>query len=205
MRTNMRKHVYFAMLLSLGIFTLCGCSLSFGQPQGPDSGDEIELGPDSGDEIDMSDEPKSPDSGDEIDMSQPSEDEEEADDEDEDEGEEPTGPDSGDEIDTRTGSPDSGEDYTVKGSCNRIGDGSTCVEYVGSFWTKTQARLNCSSDEAFSTSPCPRPVIGGCRIGAGSATEVITWHYGYGGDPYTEAAPYAAQACKSLPGGAWVQ
>lgn len=218
------------MILSLIIFS--GCGMSFGQTDGsrsgdrrdaaeeqkgpdsgddydttipgaPDSGEEVELGPDSGEEEDTSGQPDGPGSGPEGDM--PEEvDEDEPDDEDE--SDEPTSPDSGDEIDMREpGSPDSGEDYTARGSCNLIAEGSTCVEYIGSMWTTSQARLNCSSASAFSTSACPRPALGGCRVGAGSATEIITWHYSYGGDPYTEALPYAKGACNALPGGSWVQ
>jgi hypothetical protein len=168
----------------------------------PDSGDEVEPSPDSGDEVDTEGQPDGPGSGPDGDM--PEEPEEDEGQDDDDESDEPTSPDSGEEIDLEhPNGPDSGEDYTVRGSCNAIGEGSTCVEYVGSFWTKENARLNCSSASAFSTSACPRPVLGGCRIGAGSATEIITWHYSYGGDPYTEVIQYATMSCNALPGGQW--
>lgn len=172
--------------------------------QGPDSGDDYEIGPlsgpDSGDEEDN----QGPDSGDEIDPNEPTS-PDSGDDEDN------QGPDSGDDADNQ--GPDSGDEITLnedlknraKGSCNLISEGSTCVEYIGSFWTNTNAKLNCSDASAFSTNSCPRPALGGCRLGAETSNEVVTWHYSYGGDPYTEAITYAASACRALPGGWWVQ
>ncbi len=253
----MLRKICYACVLALFMFTLSGCGLSLSGPEGPDSGEEIDLtdeskGPDSGDEIDTSDEPKSPDSGDEIDPNEPtspdSGDEIDTsepqspdsgddydtsipgapDSGDEIDTSEPTSPDSGDEIDTsdepkspdsgeeadpnEPTSPDSGDEITLnedfknraKGSCNLIGEGSTCIEYIGSFWTGANAKLNCSSAAAFSASPCPRPALGGCNVSAGTGTEIVTWHYGYGGDPYTEVIGYAASACNALPGARWI-
>lgn len=218
----MFKKSYFLFLLLILIFSLSACSMSFGQPEGPDSGDEIDIpepsSPDSGDEIDTS-EPTSPDSGDEIDTSESTspdsgedEDNQGPDSGDEIDANEPTSPDSGDEIDpNEPTSPDSGDEISLnedlknraKGSCNAISEGSTCVEYIGSFWTEKNASLNCSG-HTFSLKPCPRPALGGCRIGADSANEIVTWHYDYGGDPYTEALPYAVQACNALSGARWI-
>jgi hypothetical protein len=183
------------------------------EPKGPDSGDEVDpnepTSPDSGDEIDTS-EPTSPDSGEDYDTSIPGA----PDSGDEiDTSDEPKSPDSGEEADpNEPTSPDSGDEITLnedlknraKGSCNLISEGSTCIEYIGSYWTKINARLNCSSAAAFSTTPCPRPALGGCNVGAGSATEIVTWHYGYGGDPYTEVINYAASACNALPSAHWI-
>jgi len=172
--------------------------------QGPDSGDDYETGPlggpDSGEEEDN----QGPDSGDEIDPNEPTS-PDSGDDEDN------QGPDSGDDGDNQ--GPDSGDEITLnedlknraKGSCNLISEGSTCVEYIGSFWTTANAKLNCSNAAAFSTNSCPRPALGGCRLGTETSNEVVTWHYSYGGDPYTEALPYAAAACRALPGGWWLQ
>ncbi|MFH1046880.1 MAG: hypothetical protein V1738_01135 [Patescibacteria group bacterium] len=135
-------------------------------------------GPDSGEEIEI----VSPDSGEEVDL-----------------GDEPNGPDSGEEVDL-------GDDFMnrAKGSCNAIGFGSTCVEYLGSYWTDNTMKLNCAY--AYSRQPCPRPTIGGCSFGAGTPTEIVTWHYDYGGDPFTaEVRPYTAGACNGVPGAHWVQ
>lgn len=162
-----------------------------GQFAGPDSGDdEDNQGPDSGDEVDPDiDKPAGPDSGDEADNQ---------------------GPDSGDEVDpNEPTSPDSGDEITLnedlknraKGSCNVIAEGSTCIEYIGSYWTVANAKLNCSGN--FSTKPCPRPVLGGCRLGADTPNDMVTWHYSYGGDPYTEVIQHAANSCKAI-GGWWV-
>lgn len=214
----------FSLFLFIFAITLSGCNMSLGGPGGPDSGEEIDLsqeaddndddsddepdGPDSGDEIDTS-EPTSPDSGDEIDPNEPTS----PDSGDEIDPSEPTSPDSGDEIDpNEPTSPDSGDEISLnedlknraKGSCNAISEGSTCVEYIGSFWTLNNAKLNCPS--GFSTKACPRPGIGGCRFGAETGNEIVTWHYNYGGDPYTaELIPYASGACKALPGNQWIQ
>ena len=205
----MKRKILYAAIFALFALTLGGCTMPFGQPEGPDSGEEIDQGPDSGEEIDTSDEPSSPDSGEEIDTS----DEPNSPDsgEEADPSDEPSSPDSGEEEDVN--GPDSGEEISLndylkakaKFSCNAINYGSTCVEYIGSFWTKTNAKLNCSSDSAFATGPCPRPAVGGCRIGAETANEIVAWHYDYGGDPYTdEVVPYAAGSCKALPGASWV-
>jgi hypothetical protein len=46
--------------------------------------------------------------------------------------------------------------------------------------------------------------VGGCRIGADSAFEFITWFYSYGGDPFSsETVPNASEACTTA-GGMWV-
>ncbi|NDK08098.1 hypothetical protein EOM39_02520 [Candidatus Gracilibacteria bacterium] len=136
------------------------------EPTSPDSGDEIDTSePANPDDDTDSDEPSSPDSGDDIDTT------------------EPTSPDSGDEIDPNAPtSPDSGDDISLsddlknkaKGSCNLISEGSTCVEYIGSYRTAKTAKLNCSDYNKFTTKPCPRPALGGCHIGDGSSNEIVT-------------------------------
>ncbi len=168
------------------------------EPSSPDSGDEIDTteptSPDSWDEIDPN-EPTSPDSGDEYDPS------------------EPTSPDSGDEIDpNEPTSPDSGDEISLsddlkskaKWSCNLISEWSTCVEYIGSYRTAKTAKLNCSDYNKFTTKPCPRPALGWCHIWAWSANEIVTWHYNYWWDPYTEVLPYAKKSCNSLPWWNWI-
>jgi hypothetical protein len=178
-----------------------GEEIDLDEPNGPDSGeDEDNQGPDSGEDEDN----QGPDSGEEIDPNEPTS-------PDSGEDEDNQGPDSGEDEDNQ--GPDSGEETTLdedlknraKGSCNLISAGSTCVEYIGSYWTTTTAKLNCSDASAFSTNSCPRPALGGCRMGIGTSNEVVTWHYGYGGDPYTEALPYAAMACNALPSSGWIQ
>lgn len=179
----------------------------------PDSGDEIDItqecsAPDSCDEVDAN-EPEWPDSGDDYDTSTSCSAPDSCDDE-----QEPTSPDSGDEIDpNEPTSPDSGDEITLnedlknraKWSCNVIDEGSTCIEYIGAYRTTKIAKLNCSDSGKFSSSPCPRPVLWWCRVGIESPTEIVTWHYSYGWDPYTEVKQYAAKACNALPGYAWVE
>jgi len=106
---------------------------------------------------------------------------------------EPTGPGSGDEL-------------NVVGSCNFINFGSTCVDYVGSYWNTIEyAILNCSNEGAWSTSPCPTNYVGGCNTNSGTTQEMIMWFYNYGGDPFDqELTGYAAQACNINPYGTWI-
>jgi hypothetical protein len=97
-------------------------------------------------------------------------------------------------------------DYKVRGSCNVVAEKSTCIDYVGSLWDQPeQKELNCSNVGVYSDNTCPYSELGGCQMGGGTFTEVITWHYGTGGQAFTaEDAYYAAQACNTLPMGTWV-
>lgn len=201
----MLKKISLVLFLGLGMVMFNGCSMPFGQPEGPDSGEEIDLSqeptsPDSGEDADN----QGPDSGEDVDLNEPTS-------PDSGEDEDNQGPDSGEDADNQ--GPDSGEEISLsddlkskaKGSCNLISSGSTCVEYIGSYWTKNQAKANCSSASAFSTAACPRPTAGGCWIGRGTANEIVTWHYNYGGDPYApEIIPYASGSCNALPSGQWI-
>ena len=210
------KSIAIISICALFLFGATACTMQFGQPEGPDSGEEIDLSdepssPDSGEEIDLSDEPSSPDSGEEIDTSNEPTSPDSG--EEIDLSDEPTSPDSGEEVDpNEPTSPDSGEEVSLsddlksraKGSCNRIDAGSTCVEYIGSYWGQgDNAGLNCA--DGFARTACPRPALGGCRLGVGTPNEIVTWHYSYGGDPYTEVLPYAIQSCRALPRTEWVE
>ncbi|MFA5248648.1 MAG: hypothetical protein WC415_05585 [Patescibacteria group bacterium] len=226
----MKKVFYVFVVLSFAMF-LSACSTFLTGPQGPDSGEEIDLGPDSGEEVDTS-EPQGPDSGEEIDTSSesnsPDSGEEEIveeptspdsgeeidtseDDNDDDEGDAPTSPDSGEEIDTTD--PDKAEaDEEIDdelssgyGSCDSINDSSICVTYSGSYWkVANNMKLHCQNAGTFSTKPCPSDMLGGCKVGAGTANENIIWNYGRGGDPFTEVIGYSAMSCTAIPGSAWI-
>ncbi len=102
--------------------------------------------------------------------------------------------------------PGSGDEAKAYSSCNVIGSGSTCLDYTGTYWETTEyARSNCSRPEAWSTSPCPQPNMGGCILNGGTEMEMIVWHYNYGGDPFdAETAGYAAMACNASGGQAWI-
>jgi hypothetical protein len=174
-----------------------GEEIDLTQPEGPGSGEEIDLsepeGPGSGEEIDLSG-PEGPGSGEEIDLSVP-----EGPGSGEEEAAEPPGPGSGEELD---------ETYfrdLAKSSCNAIPAHSTCLEYIGSSWADVNsARARCVDGGIFAAEPCPRPTVGGCRIGADSAFEFITWFYGYGGDPFSsETVSNGSEACTTA-GGMWV-
>ncbi|PLX27903.1 hypothetical protein C0583_01540 [Candidatus Parcubacteria bacterium] len=182
-----------------------GDELPADEPTGPGSGDEVPsdepTGPGSGDEV-SADEPTGPGSGDEIPADEPtgpgSGDEIPAD--------EPTGPGSGDEIIEEPTGPGSGEEAKVHASCNAIGRASTCIDYIGSFWSFLQnTELNCNGVGAHSTEPCPQPSVGGCNVSAGTSNEIVIWHYDYGGDPFTpDVVPYAAMTCNANPMASWL-
>ncbi len=90
-------------------------------------------------------------------------------------------------------------------SCDAIDSSSTCLEYVGSFWTKQQMELNCSDSGIFSTKPCTEGMKGGCNVGAGTMTDMVTWFYLTGGGEINEESmKYAALACNANPLGRWV-
>jgi hypothetical protein len=98
-----------------------------------------------------------------------------------------------------------GSPTTFRGSCNLIDIGSTCIEYFGHYWTEETIAMACTDGE-YSNERCPIPNMGGCRIMPGSETDMITWHYNIGGDPFSEEnTVYANQACNAVPGGIWVE
>ena len=88
-------------------------------------------------------------------------------------------------------------DGKVKGSCNSVAENSVCIDYMGSFWTEEQMKLNCTGPEvSFSKNTCPYPEIGGCKSGGGTITEIIIWYYPYGGEPITgELIDITRQVC----------
>ena len=134
-------------------------------------------GPGSGDELPYEEEPQGPGSGDELPY----------------EGEEGEGP-------------GSGEINEVIGSCNHISFGSTCVDYVGSFWITIKDPISaCSGTGTWSDEPCAANYRGGCNMNGGSDKEMTIWHYDYGGDPFGPPAIQAvATGCTTSPFGLWV-
>ena len=171
------------IVIVTGVIAVIGGVLLVQELRSPDSGEEVEIdGPDSGEE--EYNPREDPDSGEEVDTSG-----------------EPTSPDSGEEVTL--------SEYfkeKAKGSCNAISAGSTCIEYIGSLWTSGYAQMNCTGGGTYVNGPCPRPSIGGCRFGADTPNEIVTWHYDYGGDPITlELKPYTSGACTALPMGQWVE
>ncbi len=152
------------------------------EPTGPGSGEEIPYspepkGPGSGEEVPY--EPKGPGSGEY----------------------EPEGPGSGEEI-----SQSDALKARAKASCSAIAKGSTCIEYIGSFWSSAvNTELNCKDAGDYSKNPCPRPTVGGCKVGAGTMNEIVIWHYNYGGDPFTaEVLASASKVCDVNPMASWV-
>jgi hypothetical protein len=91
------------------------------------------------------------------------------------------------------------------GSCNAIAKTSTCIDYIGSFWTETQMRYSCSYSGIFSFDLCETGSIGGCNVGKGSFSDMIIWMYPYGGSPIaTDTAKSAKPTCDMNPMGTWV-
>ena len=97
------------------------------------------------------------------------------------------------------------ETRRVRGSCNVIAASSTCIDYVGSFWSEQQMKLNCGQVGEFSTNTCPYTELGGCQMTGGTAVEVVTWSYDHGGQSISaEEAVYQAKACNALATGNWI-
>ncbi len=91
------------------------------------------------------------------------------------------------------------------GSCNAIAKTSTCIDYIGSFWTETQMRYSCSYSGIFSFDSCESGSIGGCQVGKGSFNDMIIWMYPHGGSPIaTDTVKSAKPACDMNPMGSWV-
>ena len=91
------------------------------------------------------------------------------------------------------------------GSCNAIAKTSTCIDYIGSFWTETQMKYSCSYSGTFSFESCETGSIGGCNVGKGSFNDMIIWMYSYGGAPIAvDTAKSAKPACDMNPMGNWV-
>ena len=96
------------------------------------------------------------------------------------------------------------EPERIGGSCNMISQNSTCIDYVGNFWTETQMKYNCYSGTV-SFNSCESGNIGGCNILKGSDTETIIWMYPYGGSPISgDSVQSAKPSCDINPMGNWL-
>ncbi len=92
-----------------------------------------------------------------------------------------------------------------KGSCDAIEKASTCIEYVGSFWTDQQMKTNCEGAGRFSKDSCPEGMAGGCNVGEGVPSDMISWFYLYGGGEITkESLKSAKGACEATPMSKWI-
>lgn len=92
----------------------------------------------------------------------------------------------------------------ARGSCDVITEASTCLEYYGSFWTETQMKYNCEGGGIFSLKPCVEGHLGGCNIGKGGPSDMVTWFYNIGGSPMGDSLEYAQKACDATPMSNWV-
>ena len=97
------------------------------------------------------------------------------------------------------------EEKSPSRSCNSIAKMSTCIDYIGSFWTETQMKYACQYSGTLSPEPCETGSIGGCNVGKGSFNDMIIWMYSYGGAPIAaDSAKSAKPACDMNPMGNWV-
>jgi len=93
----------------------------------------------------------------------------------------------------------------ARGSCNAIIEGSTCIDYVGSMWTEQQMSLNCEGAGIYSAKPCPDGMAGGCNIGLGTITDMVTWFYYTGGGEITPDSLFSAkEVCGMTPMARWI-
>lgn len=94
----------------------------------------------------------------------------------------------------------------LKGSCNAIAEGSTCIEYYGSFWNKSVIKMGCEEGTGkFSSDACPRDAAGGCNTGNGTVADMVAWMYLRGGGEMTsESIKYAKMACDATPASLWI-
>ncbi len=94
---------------------------------------------------------------------------------------------------------------TTMKSCNAIAKTSTCIDYVGSFWSEVQKKYHCMESGTLSSKPCESGNIGGCEIGRGSPSDMIIWMYSYGGEPISSDAVQSAKpGCDMNPMGNWL-
>jgi hypothetical protein len=97
-------------------------------------------------------------------------------------------------------------DGKVRGSCNDILFSCVCEDYIGSYWTEENMKLQCSSNTAFfSLDACNYTTLGGCKNASGMPVENIVWVYDEGcDDPFDqETAGYTRESCLAV-GGQWV-
>ena len=93
----------------------------------------------------------------------------------------------------------------VKGSCDAIEEGSTCLEYIGSDWTEELMKTNCKSFGNYSTESCSSDFIGGCNIGYTSPTEMVSWYYGRGkAEIGSVSLKNLEKICNKNPKGKWI-
>ncbi len=90
-------------------------------------------------------------------------------------------------------------------SCNSISKTSTCIDYVGSFWSEEQKKYHCQESGVLSDKVCENGNIGGCQIGRGSPSDIIIWMYPYGGEPISaDTVQSAKPGCDMNPMGNWL-
>lgn len=90
-------------------------------------------------------------------------------------------------------------------SCNAIAKTSTCIDYIGSFWTETQMKYACEYSGTLSPEPCETGSIGGCNVGQGSFNDMIIWMYSRGGASIVASSAKSAKpACDMNPMGTWL-
>lgn len=93
----------------------------------------------------------------------------------------------------------------IKSSCNNIDNESTCMEYIGDIWTDELMKTSCKEANSLSNESCANDFAGGCSIGAGTTSEMITWYYLRGkGEISTPSLNNLEKICNMNPKGKWI-
>jgi hypothetical protein len=91
------------------------------------------------------------------------------------------------------GSNENGKNYTsenkvndVRGSCLAIDELSTCIDFVGPYWTNYLMDIECKKTGIFRQEACPKTDLGGCKINENYVAPIVSWYYKTGGKEFTE-------------------
>jgi len=93
----------------------------------------------------------------------------------------------------------------VKGACDKIDNESTCMEYIGDIWTDELMNTSCQDVKSLSNDSCANDFAGGCSIGAGTTSEMITWYYLRGkAEISTASLKNLEKICNMNPKAKWI-
>lgn len=93
----------------------------------------------------------------------------------------------------------------IKGACDKIDNESTCMEYIGDIWTDELMNTSCQDASSLSNNSCDNDFAGGCNIGAGTTSEMITWYYLRGkAEISTASLKNLEKICNMNPKAKWI-
>ncbi len=92
------------------------------------------------------------------------------------------------------------------GSCNAVATDGVCIELVGSAYLDgNMGAMACADTGVFTGDPCPTSPYGGCRTGAGTNVEMISFMYPNAENEIDDQSiKYAQMACEANGLGEWV-